>query len=165
VNKVMTPGTHEKHYLAGALHLDTGELLYGLGPRKNNGLFRDLWTLLDSPYPIPAATRIYVVVDNYCIHKAKAVEQWLARHPRFALLWLPPYCPRANPMERVFGDVHDKGTRNHTRKRRRALVQDVEWHVQANGPWQYKLSQLYAAPEIPAAVEHIATEKQPKRAA
>jgi transposase len=50
-------------------------------------------------------------VDNYCIHKAKAVEQWLAHHPRFTLLWLPTYCPRANPIERVFGDVHDKGTR------------------------------------------------------
>jgi hypothetical protein len=34
-------------------------------------------------------TRIYVVVDNYCIHKAKAVEQWLANHPRFTLLWFP----------------------------------------------------------------------------
>ena len=72
-------------------------------------------------------TRIYVVVDNYCIHKAKAVEQWVASHPRFEVLWLPTYCPRANPIERVFGDVHDKCTRNHQRKRLRDLVQDVEW--------------------------------------
>src|SRR5262245_41663086 len=80
----------------------------------------------------------YVVADNYCIHKAKAVAQWLAHHPRFEVLWLPPYCPRAKPMERVFGDVHDKCTRNHQRKRLRDLVQDVEWHVQDNGPWPYK---------------------------
>ena len=110
-------------------------------------------------------TRIYVVVDNYCIHKAKAVAQWVASHPRFELLWLPTYCPRANPIERVFGDVHDKCTRNHTRKRLRDLVQDVERHMQENGPWQYKLSQLYDAPEVTAAVEHIAAEKQAKIAA
>jgi transposase len=104
-------------------------------------------------------------VDNDCIHKAKAVEQWVARHPRFALLWLPTYCPRANPIERVFGDVHDKCTRNHTRKRLRDLVQAVERHMEENGPWQYRLSQLYEAPEVTAAVENIVAERQAKIAA
>jgi hypothetical protein len=36
----MTPGTNETRSLAGALHLATGKVLYWLGPRKNNGLFR-----------------------------------------------------------------------------------------------------------------------------
>jgi transposase len=163
--EVMTPGKNEKHYLAGALNLATGKLLHCLGPRKNNGLFRDLLTLLDRTYPTPWVTRIYVVVDNYCIHKAKAVEQWLASHPRFELLWLPTYCPRANPIERVFGDVHDKCTRNHKQKRLRDLVKDVERHVRENGPWQYKISHIYDAPEVTAAVEDIAAEKHPKIAA
>jgi len=163
--EIMTPGTNEKHYLAGALHLATGKVLYCLGPRKNNGLFRDLLTLLDTTYRAPAVTRISVVVDNYCIHKAKAVKQWLASHPRFELLWLPTYCPRANPIERAFGDVHDKCTRNHTRKRLRDLVQAVERHMHENGPWKYKLSQLYDAPEVTAAVERIAAEKQCQLAA
>ena len=152
-------------YLAGALHLATGKLLYCLGPRKNNGLFRELLTLLDVTYPAPQISRIYVVADNYCIHKAKAFEQWFASHPRFALLWLPTYCPRANPIERAFGDVHDKCTRNHKRKRLRDLVQDVEQHMQANGPWQYKLSRLYDTPGVTAAVERIAAETRLKIAA
>jgi len=164
-DEIMTPGTNEKHYLAGALHLATGQVLYCLGPRKNNRLFRDLLTRLDTAYPPSDVTRIYVVADNYCIHKAKAVTQWLANHPRFEVLWLPTYCPRANPIERVFGDVHDKCTRNHKRKRLRDLVQDVERHMEENGPWQYRLSQLYDASEVTAAVEHIAAEAQAKIAA
>ena len=164
-DEIMTPGTNEKYYLAGALDLATGKVRYCLGPRKNNGLFQALLTLLDHTYPAASAPRIYVVVDNYRIHKAKAVEQWIASHPRFALLWLPTYCPRANPIERVFGDVHDKCTRNHTRKRLRDLVQDVERHMQVNGPWRYNLSELYQAPEITAAVERIAAEAQAKSAA
>ena len=44
----MTHGQNAKHYLAGALHLTTGKVLYCLGPRKNNELFRDLLTLLES---------------------------------------------------------------------------------------------------------------------
>jgi putative transposase len=164
-DEIMTPGTNEKHYLAGALHLATGKMLYCLGPRKNNGLFRDLLTLLDTAYPASAVTRIYVVVENDCLHKAQAVQQWVTSHPRLELLWLPTYCPRANPIERVFGDVHDKCSRNHQRKHLRDLVQDVEQHMEANGPWQYRLSHLYDAPEVTAVVEHRAAEQQAKIAA
>jgi putative transposase len=115
--EVMTPGQNEKHYLAGALNLATGKILHCLGPRKTKALFRDLLTLLDRTYPEREVRRIYVVVDNDRIHKAKAVGQWFATPPRFELLWLPTYGPRANPIERAFGDVHEKCTRNHKRKR------------------------------------------------
>jgi hypothetical protein len=163
--EVMPPGKNEQHALAGALHLATGTWLYGLGPRKNHGVVRALLATLDPRSPAPWITRISVVVDHDCMHKAKAVAQWLASHPRCALLWLPTSCPRAKRLERVFGDVHDKCTRNHTRKRRRDLVQDVERHVHAHGPWQDKLSQLYDAPEVTAAMENIAAEERPKMAA
>jgi transposase len=63
--EIMTPGKNEKYYLAGTLYLATGTILYCLGSRKNNGLFRDLLTLLDATYPARQMTRIYVVVDNY----------------------------------------------------------------------------------------------------
>jgi putative transposase len=158
--EVMTPGQNEKHYLAGALDVATGSLRYCLGARKTNALFRDLLSVLDTTYPPTQYQRLYVVVDNYKIHKAKAVGQWLERHPRFALLFLPTYCPRANPIERAFGDVHDKCTRNHTRKRLRNLVKDVQQHVQVNGPWHYKLSQIYYESDVTAAMENMATMGQ-----
>jgi transposase len=163
--EVMTPGKNVKHYLAGALNLATGEIRHCRSERKTNALFRDLLTLLDHAYPTPRITRISVVVDNYCIHKAKAVEQWIESHPRFALLWLPTYCPQANPIERAFGDVHDQCTRNHQRKRLRDVVSDVERHLRQNGPWFYKLSRLYDASEVTAAVERIAVAERVKVAA
>jgi putative transposase len=157
--EVMTPGTNEKHYLAGALELATGTLHHAVGPRKTNELFRELLQRLDEAYPAPHYKRIYVVVDNYKIHKAKAVEQWLAKHPRVELLFLPTYCPRANPIERAFGDVHDLCTRNHTRKRLRDLVADVVEHLHVNGPWRYKLSDIYDDPAVTVAVESMTMEE------
>ncbi len=162
---VMTPGQNQKHYLAGALDLATGTLHHCLGPRKTNALFRDLLGNLEKRYPAERYTRLYVVVDNYRIHKAKAVEQWLAIHPRVTRLFLPTYCPRANPIERAFGDVHDCCTRNHRRKRLSDLVADVEEHLQLNGPWQYKLSEIYYEPAVTAAVEKIAEEEHAQVAA
>ena len=163
--EVMTPGKNAKHYLAGALNLATGEILHCRSERKTHALFRDLLTLLDHAYQAPRISRIYVVVDNYCMHKATAVEPWIESHPRFARLWLPTYCPRAHPLERAFGDVHDQCTRNHQRKRLRDVVSDVERHLGQNGPWLYKLSQLYDAPEVTAAVERIAAAQRVKVAA
>jgi len=151
--EVLPPGTNEKRYLAGALDMRTGTIVQRVWWRKTHGLFLDLLQALDSAYPQLRFPRLYVVVDNYKIHKAQAVEQWLAAHPRFELLLLPTYCPKASPIERAFGDVHDKCTRNHKRKRLWAVVRDVEQHLSVNGPWHYKLSEIYYTAEVTAAVQ------------
>ncbi len=153
--EVLTPGTNEKRYLAGALDIAIGTTQHCVWYRKTTGLFLDLLATLDRTYPTPKFSRLSVVVDNSKIHYAGEVAKWLAAHPRFELLYLPPYCPKANPIERAFGDVHDKYTRNHTRKRMWHLVQDVEQHLAVNGPWPYVLSDLYYTPEVTAAVQAL----------
>lgn len=163
--KLVTPGQNQQHYLAGALAPKTGRILHCLGTRKTNVLFRALLDRLDAHYTKARFAKIYVVVDNSGIHKAKAVERWLAEHPRFALLFLPTYCPRANPIERAFGAVHDKCTRNHQRHRIEELVGDVAQHLASNGPWQYRLSHLSYTPEVTTAVERIAKEQRVPQAA
>jgi len=155
--EVMTPGTTEKRYLAGALGLATGTIQHCVWYRKTTGLFLDLLDTLDRTSPAAAFPHLAVVADNAKIHHAREVEKGLAAHPRFELLYLPTYCPKANPIERAFGDVHDKCTRNHTRKWIRHLVRDVEQHLQVNGPWPYALSDLYYTPEVTAAVQALRT--------
>jgi transposase len=155
--EVMTPGTNEKRYLAGALDLTTGTITHCVWYRKQTGLFLDLLETLDRTHPAPLFSHLTVVADNAKIHHAQKVQQWLAAHPRFELLYLPTYCPRANPIERAFGEVHNKCTRNHTRKRIWHLVQDVHQHLRVNGPWRYALSEIYYTPEVTAGVEALQT--------
>lgn len=162
--EVLTPGVNRKQFLAGALDHRTGERHYVIGRRKTNALFRQLLTLLNECCG-PPIRRIYVVVDNYTIHKAKAVQEWLARHPRIELLWLPTYCPAANPIERVFGDVHDKVTRNHTRKQLHWLVRDVKEHFRKNGPWRYKLPGIYYEEAVTNALTELSKSAIEKLAA
>jgi putative transposase len=156
--EVVTPGVNQKRYLAGALDHLTGRVVSCIGERKTAGLFLELLKALDAAYPVTSYQRLYVVVDNFGIHKAKAVAAWLAQHQRIELLWLPTYCPKANPIERVFWEVHDKSARNHRRKQIGQLVEDVEQHLQVNGPWPYKLSAIYYTAEVTAAVKEL--EKQ-----
>jgi transposase len=154
--QIPTPGTNQKNYLAGALDVVTGTIVHCVWFRKQTGLFLDLLKLLDDTYPPATFDVIYVVADNAKIHHADAVKKWLTRHPRFQVLYLPTYCPRANPIERAFGDVHDNCTRNHRRKRLRDLVGDVKRHLKVNGPWKYKLSDIYYSADVTAAVEKLA---------
>jgi hypothetical protein len=163
--EVMTPGTHEQPSLAGALDLATGTLRYGRGPRNPHGRFRELRPRVDDAYPAPQCQRVDGVVDNDNIHQAKAVDQGLANHPRVARLLWPTSCPRANPIERAFGDVHDLCTRKHTRKRLRDLGADVDAPRHMHGPWHDERSELSSAPAVTATVEHIAAEEHAKVAA
>jgi hypothetical protein len=162
---VMTSGQNQQHYLAGALDLATGTLLHCCGPRKTNARFRDLLGVLEERYPTERYMRLDVVVDNSKIHQGKAVEQWLAIHPRVTFLFLPTYGPRANSIERAFGDAHECCTRNHRRQRLRDLVADVEQPVHVNGPWPYQLSPLYEEPAVTVAVAKLAAEESAKVAA
>jgi transposase len=162
--EIMTPGTNHKNYLAGALNFVTGKVLHIVRERKNRWLFIDLLRIIDRACPADKCAKIYVVVDNYGIHKARAVALWLAAHPRFELVWLPSYCPRANPVERVFGDAHDKCTRNHKRTQIAEVVADVKAHLRWNGPWRYKLSELYYTPEVTAALAELNAAAQQRAA-
>ena len=159
---VMTPGQNQKHYLAGALDLETGMLRHCLGPRKTHGLFRDLLqTLGGCSIRSPSTRGIYVVVDHYKIHKAKAVEAWLAKHPRVTLLFLPTFLPPRQSLSSaplamcmIAALAIISGTRLPD------LVANVEDHLHLNGPWKYQLSDLYYEPAGPAVVEKIAAEKR-----
>lgn len=60
----MTPGRNEQRPLAGALELGTGRVYRWLWCQKVNGLFLDLFNLLDSVEPARRWDRIFVVAAN-----------------------------------------------------------------------------------------------------
>jgi hypothetical protein len=162
---VMTPGQNAQPSRAGALHRATGTIRHGRGPRKHHGVCRDLLTRLARTDPEPQGRRISGVVDHDKMHKATAVAQGWAAHPRCAWQWVPTSGPRANPRERACGDGHATGPRNHQRTRLCAVVSDGERHLGTNGPWVDKVSRVDQEPEVTAVVERITAEGQAKRAA
>jgi hypothetical protein len=141
--EVMTPGRNEQRHRAGALDLGTGRVYHRLWFRKGTGVFLDFLNLVDSVCPARRWDQIDGVADKDKIHKAKLVQRRLQPHPRFRLVFLPPYCARAHPLERCFSDLQDKVTRHHGRKRRRELVGELPRHLAQNGPWHSPWSELY----------------------
>ena len=100
---VVTPGKNQKHYLAGALHAGTGRLVWVEHFHKNTRLFLKLLNAIRAAYR--RARRIVLVLDNYKIHKARAVERWLAQNPKFEFVFQPVYYPWVNRIERLWKTV------------------------------------------------------------
>ena len=122
---VVTPGPNAKRYLAGALNPETGRRLWVSGERKTSALFLDLLAHLLAAYS--AAAAIHLRLDNDGIHHSEAVQAALDTWARrIRLPFLPPYCPSANRIERLWLDLHAAVTRNHRHSTIDALLTAVE---------------------------------------
>jgi putative transposase len=152
--EIVTPGQDQRCHLAAALDFRTGRLLHRTGAKKNRFLFLDLLRALDRAYAEAGFRRVYVVADNYSIHTAGDVCRWLACHPRFVLLWLPRYCPKANPIERIFGDLHDRITRNHRHHTLPPLLAEVQRYLRRRAP-HGQLPSIYREPAVKLALRQL----------
>jgi transposase len=122
---VLTPGKNVKRYVAGALNARTGTVVHVAAERKNSVLFIALVNALSRAYR--RARRIHLVLDNYVIHKSRQTMRCLARFgDRLALHFLPPYSPEANVIERLWKQLHDHVTRNHTHRSIDPLMEAVD---------------------------------------
>jgi transposase len=126
---VRTPGKNEKRYLAGALDVRTGVVVWVEGVRKTSYLFLDLVDELVRQYP--KARRLHLVLDNYRIHSSEIVQAALSGYlaGKVELHFLPPYCPDDNRIERVWQDLHANVTRNHRCAEMAALMAGVRYYL------------------------------------
>jgi transposase len=126
--RIVTPGKNEKFYLAGALDVRTGALHTTGLAHKGAALFCVLLRDLAKHYR--TARRIHLIVDNYAIHSAHMTRRTLDElGGRIVLHFLPPYCPDANRIERVWQDFHANVTRNHRCKTMKRLLDNAREYL------------------------------------
>lgn len=140
---VLTPGKNEKRYLAGALDVRTGVIVWVEGIRKTSYLFLDLLDELRKHYP--RVRRLHLILDNYRIHSSDIVHAALGGYlaGKVQLHFLPPYCPDHNRIERVWQDLHANVTRNHRCRGMTHLMQEVRYYLDKRN--RRSLSQRLAA--------------------
>jgi transposase len=142
--KVATPGQNKKHYLAGALHSQTGQISYVSGQRKTSDLFIELLEKVKGQYR--RAKSVTFIVDNYIIHKSKKTQKWLTENPKFKLLFLPVYSPWHNKIEKLWHALHETITRNHRCKTMDELLEQVDHFMETASPFsggKHRLKTVY----------------------
>jgi len=148
---VLTPGQNQKHYLAGALHTRTGQVLWVGNGKKNSYLFLQLLRRLADAFP--HATKLHVVLDNYGIHSSRLVKWALTEefHGRIVLHFLPPYSPDHNRIERLWRELHANVTRNHRCATLPDLLRRVAAFLRRASPYPGTKVSLMRAPARRAA--------------
>ena len=99
----------------GTIELETGQtVMLEAGDVDANSTIR-LLDRLQCVYQ--GKRRIHLFLDNARYHRAKAVQEWLARPAcKIRLHFIPTYCPHLNPIERLWGVMHKNITHNRDHK-------------------------------------------------
>ena len=109
--EVQCPITFEKVGTCGAVNPGNG-CLYSLtfdGFNSDTFIYYLKWLLK----AFKTKKKIVLILDNASSHKSHKVKEFVAKHKRrLELLYLPPYSPELNPIERVWKHLRYHVTHN-----------------------------------------------------
>ena len=116
--------------LFAALNLLDGRVIGECMPRHRHQEFLRFLRRLDRDFP--KDLDLHLIVDNYGTHKQPKVKQWLARHPRFELHFIPTSSSWLNLVERWFRELTEKRIRRGTFLSVPELVAAIEEYTAAS---------------------------------
>jgi transposase len=114
---------HGTTSLFAAFNITDGTVISSLHRRHRAVEFRKFLVRIDKA--VPADLDVHLVCDNLATHKTAAIQDWLARHPRFHLHFTPTGSSWINQVERWFGYLTDQMLRRGVHKSVQALEADI----------------------------------------
>jgi transposase len=89
--------------LFAALNVLDGQVIGQCQPRHTHVEWLKFLRKIDRE--MPKDKTLHLIADNYATHKHPAVQEWLARHPRFNMHFTPTSASWLNMVERFFRDI------------------------------------------------------------
>ena len=74
--------------------------------------------------------KIYLILDNHSVHRARKVRRWLEKHKeQIAVFYLPAYSPELNPDELLNNDVKNNASKSRRPRNRQELEENVRYYL------------------------------------
>jgi transposase len=109
--------------LFAAFDIADGTVITELHPRHRAVEFKKFLIRIDKA--VPTDLDVHLICDNLATHKTPAVNDWLTKHPRFHMHFIPTGSSWINQVERWFGLLTDQLLRRGVHKSVAALENDV----------------------------------------
>jgi transposase len=106
---IPTYGKHTGAKLVGILDYETGEVYVEEHEKYDAKVFLSFLENVLVRYP---KGKIVMVLDNARIHHANLLKEFLASNSRLSLMFLPPYSPKLNLIEGLWGWLKDSVINN-----------------------------------------------------
>jgi transposase len=130
----LRPGSKQHRHILGAYSWNTDTISWKVTDWKNSRTFLEfIEYLLVKCYP---TGRLVLVMDNVSYHKSASVLAALSLFEhRLLILWLPPYCPQLNLIERYWKHLKDLACTNKLHNSIEEVVASAEHMLsQQNNP-------------------------------
>lgn len=101
---IKTYGKHESIKLVGIINYETGHVYVEEQDEFNALIFLNFLKNVLKLYP---KGKIIMVLDNSRVHHANMLVKFLNDNPRLQLMFLPPYSPKLNIIEGLWGWLKD----------------------------------------------------------
>ena len=101
---IKTYGKHESVKLIGIINYETGKVYVEESEEFNAEIFLAFLKNVLKQYP---SGKIVMVLDNSKVHHAILLNDFLKDNPRLTFMFLPPYSPKLNIIEGLWGWLKD----------------------------------------------------------
>lgn len=105
---VATHDSHKRVYTVAAVIPKNGKVVARTSNKFNQHEFIRFLKLLLSK----TKKKICLYIDRMAAHKTPKVKEFLKKHPRLKIKWLPKYSPKFNPTEYLWNYTRQKRTNN-----------------------------------------------------
>ena len=96
-----------------------------------------------------AARKVFLIVDNLRVHRAKVVTAWVqANTDRIELFYLPPYAPEHNPDEFLHDDLKQALARRRIPRDKATLRSGLTSYMRALQRRPAKVRTFFQAPTV-----------------
>jgi transposase len=96
-----------------------------------------------------AARKIFLIVDNLRVHRARIVTAWVAANAdKIELFYLPPYAPDRNPDEFLNNDLKQETARRATPRNKAAMKSGLTSCMHSLQKRPIKVKAFFQAPSV-----------------
>ncbi|EON77585.1 Transposase [Lunatimonas lonarensis] len=115
----------------GSYNFDTGQITVSFHKKGNYKSFKKHLKKVRDTYS--DQSRITIVLDNVRYRHVKLLKKWMLKNTKMELVYLPPYSPELNPIQRAWWYMRKKITHNryvHTMEERLVAFWKMFSHFQ-----------------------------------
>ena len=124
---IPTYGKHEGVKLLGILNYETGEVYCEENKKYDAEVFLEFLKSVLVRYP---NGKIVMILDNSRVHHAKLLEEFLKENnQRLTLFFLPPYSPKINLIEGLWGWMKSEVINNAFFSTVSEIREAVQWFI------------------------------------
>jgi transposase len=105
-----TNSGQKRMHITGAINLENMKVIHVEYDKINAANIINFLQTVDKQ--TPGNGTITIIFDNASYHRSRDVKLYIEQNKRIKLLYLPPYSPNLNPIERLWKVMHEQVTNN-----------------------------------------------------